>query len=540
MKKILCIILCFACFLLMTGGCNGNKRTAQKQLFESIAVPNIQGVKEALKKDKSILNKRVTLRVRLKPLEFAIREIESEKIQLEICTELLKSGAQVNRRGIDGDTDLMAALRLNRWDLAKKLIQYGADVNKGNSYNKTPLSIVIGSLSMKDHEKEKEMIQALLEAGAEPDSGLLLKEGGGGEYGINYYYAPYILDMLEKYQATKGIPESIRAIIKGENLKVQKMVKSGQVKKSDRKKLLRFSAAYGNVQTLKVMKQEGYDLETKDYDKVGLIHIAAMCNQPEVLRYLMEQGLDGRAKIDFFEVDAADYAILGNKSKNLELLKERYKKDYTKKHQENCDVWSFINNFGNETALKLLESAGHRLNDEELHYSYRDCTDKQYQYLVKIKDSIYVKNEGDSLLSIMAYKEDTRYFYDLCKRGLRANEEQLVNLIAYGGGNIVRKVIKNNLTQGKIEKEVLLQKAIVTGDFVTIKYLVENGADINKYVKREVEDDYSCTAIQLAYASGSRKIAEYLKEKGGDETKKDSQGNNCREIAKKAKAVWNY
>ncbi|MFR2775115.1 MAG: hypothetical protein ACLTBR_04710 [Anaerostipes sp.] len=69
---------------------------------------NIQGVKEALKEDKSILNKKVTLRVRLKPLEFAIREIESEKIQLEICTELLKSGAQVNRRGIDGDMDLMA------------------------------------------------------------------------------------------------------------------------------------------------------------------------------------------------------------------------------------------------------------------------------------------------------------------------------------------------------------------------------------------------------------------------------------------------
>lgn len=47
------------------------------------------------------------------------------------------------------------------------------------------------------------------------------------------------------------------------------------------------------------MKDQGYDFSWKDSDKVGLIHIAALCNQKEVVEYLLDQGLNGSDETDF-------------------------------------------------------------------------------------------------------------------------------------------------------------------------------------------------------------------------------------------------
>lgn len=65
-----------------------------------------------------------------KPLELAVREIESEKIQLQICSQLIKSGADVNEKGIDGDTNLCWAIVNDRFDLANQLLDAGADPNQ--------------------------------------------------------------------------------------------------------------------------------------------------------------------------------------------------------------------------------------------------------------------------------------------------------------------------------------------------------------------------------------------------------------------------
>lgn len=43
----------------------------------------------------------------------------------------------------------------------------------------------------------------------------------------------------------------------------------------------------------------------------------------------------------------------------------------------------------------------------------------------------------------------------------------------------------------------------------------------------------------MAYGRDSVEITEYLKEKGGDITKKDSSGRSCKDIAKETGAVWN-
>ena len=116
--------------------------------------------------------------------------------------------------------------------------------------------------------------------------------------------------------------------------------------------------------------------------------------------------------------------------------------------------------------------------------------------------------------------------------------DELQEIIWNGESDIARKILENKMTKGKVRKEYLLQTAVDIGDYTMVRYLVEQGADINKYVKEETEN-YSSTALQTACASQSQEILKYLKKHGGDSKKKDSEGRSCKKIAKDNKAVWN-
>lgn len=119
-----------------------------------------------------------------------------------------------------------------------------------------------------------------------------------------------------------------------------------------------------------------------------------------------------------------------------------------------------------------------------------------------------------------------------------AEEDDLNSLIWLGRSDTVKKILEENMTKGRIRKEVLLQSAIDVGDFPMVRYLVKEGADINAYVKDEVEN-FKWTSMQMAYGRESVEIRKYLQKNGGDTTKKDSYGRSCKEIAKEAEAVWN-
>ena len=70
--KIVCVFILISCVIL---GCKRKEGVAQSQLKDSILQPNLQGVKEALRNNKSIVNKRMAFIDRRKPLELAVREI---------------------------------------------------------------------------------------------------------------------------------------------------------------------------------------------------------------------------------------------------------------------------------------------------------------------------------------------------------------------------------------------------------------------------------------------------------------------------------
>ena len=428
----------------------------------------MQGVKEALKNHAEFAKETIKTSSKTKPLELAVREIESEKVQLQICSQLIKSGADVNEKG-----DEITAL-------------------KGT----------VSRIPFENYNEKMDMLNRLLESGAKPDSDIVsfLLNNDNSNWGMQYYFTPQILKKLEKYDGKQNISQGLRAAMNGDDHKLQKLVISDKINKKDKEQVLAFAAAHCNVDTLKIMKKQGYDFAWKDSDKVGLLQIAALCNHSSVVKYLLEQQLDSKAKADYYKVRAVDFAIVAGNLDKAKILIEKDKVNFKKNHHgKPCDVWEFILAFGDKKSFKTLESLGHQPTKEEIYDTYQN------------------------------------YGYE---QGVKVKEDELQEIIWNGESDIARKILENKMTKGKVRKEYLLQTAVDIGDYTMVRYLVEQGADINKYVKEETEN-YSSTALQTACASQSQEILKYLKKHGGDSKKKDSEGRSCKKIAKDNKAVWN-
>ena len=428
----------------------------------------MQGVKEALKNHAEFAKETIKTSSKTKPLELAVREIESEKVQLQICSQLIKSGADVNEKG-----DEITAL-------------------KGT----------VSRIPFENYNEKMDMLNRLLESGAKPDSDIIsfLLNDNNSNWGMQYYFTPQILKKLEKYDGKQNISQGLRAAMNGDDHKLQKLVISDKINKKDKEQVLAFAAAHCNVDTLKIMRKQGYDFSWKDSDKVGLLQIAALCNHSSVVKYLLEQQLNSKAKADYYKVRAVDFAIVAGNLDKAKILIEKDKVNFKKNHHgKPCDVWEFILAFGDKKSFKTLESLGHQPTKEEIYDTYQN------------------------------------YGYE---QGIKVKEDELQEIIWNGESDIARKILENKMTKGKVRKEYLLQTAVDIGDYTMVRYLVEQGADINKYVKEETEN-YSSTALQTACASQSQEILKYLKKHGGDSKKKDSEGRSCKKIAKDNKAVWN-
>lgn len=433
------IMTCAA--LLVVPRLNTKTSIAKKQLYAAICNSNIQGVTEAVKRDSSIVNERTGLFEQRKPLELAVQEIESEQIQVEICSILLKAGADINDSGTKQETILNWAVENDRLYLAEKLA----------------------------------------EAGARPDADLIseLLKKREGNCGTQYYFIPQILKEASDTEMAEAVSPALYAAIMGDDTELRKQLSAGKVKNNEKEQILAFAAAYCDVDTLKLMKRQGYDFSWKDADQLGLIHIAAFCNQTEVVKYFLNEGLRGDDRIKNDQADALVFAILGNHPDTVKLLMKEHTDNESSQSKGEDTVWEFVASYGDEKALQSLMESGYRPREQELD-----------------------------------------------------------DLICDGKSSVVRKALEGKMTRGRIRKEVLLQSAIETGDFPMVQYLVKKGTDMNGYVKDDASDSKR-TAMHAAYAGESTEILDYLEENGGDPSKMDSDGADGEAVAREEGAVWN-
>src|SRR5690606_12908158 len=117
------------------------------------------------------------------PLLYAARE------NCIACVDvLLANGADIDLPDPDGVSPLLLAIMNVNWDLAKRLIEAGADVNQWDIYGEAPLFTAVNLRSRVDGGRASidpvnettgiEIVRMLLERGADPNMQLLFRPAG--------------------------------------------------------------------------------------------------------------------------------------------------------------------------------------------------------------------------------------------------------------------------------------------------------------------------------------------------------------------------
>jgi ankyrin repeat protein len=123
------------------------------------------------------------------PLLYAARENCGECVEV-----LLKHKVDVDLPDPSGMPPMVIAMMNGNWDIAKRLIEAGADVNEWDNFGQAPLHVAIGNIRSRsngnplDQDRPnkatgREVIQLLVERGANPNQQTYYKPPGRGGFG---------------------------------------------------------------------------------------------------------------------------------------------------------------------------------------------------------------------------------------------------------------------------------------------------------------------------------------------------------------------
>jgi ankyrin repeat protein len=243
------------------------------------------------------------------PLLYAARE------NCLACVDvLLKHGADIDLPDPDDVSPLNVAIMNANWDLAKKLIDAGADVNQWDIYGETPLYVAIGmstridgghaSIDPPNETKGNDLIGMLLEHGANPN--------------IQLFFRPA---NVRGATNTRGSTALIRAANNGDLELVQRLLEHGAdatLYLADRETpihavLAGRASEKDALELIKVLHEAGTDVNSvalvnhiEEVRGGSALHFAVRKRYKDVIKQLASFGIDMNLK-DQDGLTALDY-----------------------------------------------------------------------------------------------------------------------------------------------------------------------------------------------------------------------------------------
>ncbi|MCQ4635522.1 ankyrin repeat domain-containing protein [Anaerovorax odorimutans] len=502
--------------MAFTVGCTPRQQHEQNwKLYSAVTSNNLQGVKEVVQSNKTIdfldLGD-----YEITPYAFRDGKPKKDGRALALALQdsddavagaLIEAGAPASDPE-DTYTYLNDAVCNHSLSLCKQLIESGADVNGGEE---TPLESLL-AFSDPEMTDARERAELLIRNGAQFNN-KLIESCLKNEWG--YLYAQDVLKWLDDRKETGALEPGLEAAVRGNDSGLQRLIREDRIK--NKKETLLFAAANCNVETLELMAEEKYDFSIEDDNGMGLLHIAALCNTEKVVAFLLEKGLNGKQKSEN-GCQPITYAAIGAKEDTLRLLLDQgyHYQDLT---------WADACQRGTAESVKLLLKLGYKPTNENCYEGYISSIDSVFDELLKQDIPYNVSYDGDLAVNNATEKHAAK----LIQMGAKVSNGTLCQAVEWRNHDLLKELLKKEIKQSHDETTSPLVLAIKCGDLQSVRYLVEDGADVNQKIK---SDDVDKTPLHIAAESPSADILKYLLKQGGDVKAKDSEGNTPYEYAK--------
>jgi ankyrin repeat protein len=458
----------------------------------------------------------------------------SGKKSYDIVKLLVSSGADVNHIGSQGLSYLADAAMRGDKELADFLLENGADIDlkEENEYSVTPIEVMITSGIDGVFEW---MFPYLISKGAKvTNESLQIALGYRKEVDINdtaaqYHVARRVLEYLKGQNTQIDIDPILEAAITGNKDIVMGGIDAGKVSVGHDKDILFFSAAYGDVDTLKSLFDYGYRPDEVDMRGNSLLHIAAMYNTKGVVDYLIDEQMSMN---EFMSLDNVRMqspltvaAVAGNYETADALLNRG------EKWTEGFDGDSLIEVliYGSADSLEYLMDHGYP-KDKDL-----------YETAISNLQPYIIYSYGSTELDKCKIMIDKKAPYDwrgypgdnielhlfLFEQGLENVDKTLLVACAMRQSEVVKQLLEGGALDAK---EDYLWKSINVGDLESTKLLVENGADVNHVYAGKYEGNETPLIVAARQPSGD--VIRFLVESGADIHAKDDDGKTAYDWAK--------
>jgi ankyrin repeat protein len=453
---------------------------------------------------------------------------------MRIIEYLLEQGADPNSTFSKGKTLLMwtsgavntyTERTFEELTLAKKLIEYGADLNRESEDELTALDYAV----MNRYEAS---VKLLLESGAKV-SEKTMEASQANDFDVPYN--DRIAKLIFEAAHMRGIaynrnPLLEAAILGSSDSVIELFAQNGTGEYGHR--IPFYVAAYCNVEALRSLEAKGLDLNAVDENGCGLLTMAAGNGNMQMVRYLIERG----AEINLpglgerYEAGPLGAAILNNQYDMVAFLLSQGARfcipeewggyaDYPLNELEAATV------NGNEKLLQLMREYGYPLNMENMYYAslraikYDQLNILQYFLMNGLDVNFNLDNPGvdDSIAAAAAGSgfmtlEATKILYE--NGAVFSTSGILDSVCAYGDLEIVEYLLGIGMNPDDQTKysdggigTLPIENAVVYGYFDIVKRLVESGAKITDPIRNW--DSGQDTILIIAAGYGYR-ILQYL------------------------------
>lgn len=508
------------------------------KLNAGIQSGNLERVKEAIE-DGANLNKiKVSLVSDENPVVLAIT-----KNQDKIAEYLINNGADANYTDNSGRSLLMFSAYNMDVSFCELLIKHGAKVNQEDKNGYTALEYVLDHSRKATTERDiNQIISVLLEHGAQIRP-ITLKAALKEDFSDSesrYSIINRVVQRLIKEGKKPDINDVFKAAIIGDFPKISELIKANKMQKEDEEQILFFTAAFGKVETMKLLEGKEVDIKTCDKLKNTLLIVASQYGNLEMVKYLSSKGIDIEAR-NKDDNTALMAAIMNDHYETVEYLVKKGAKSYYKIPDYNVfyGALDLASENANVSVMELLIANGYPINNDTMGSAMISAVGnnkiESIKYLLNRGVDPNVGYNGLTPLENACLNGNVEITKILVEHGakvdgLEVKGKPLYNAAKSGNVDVVEYLIKKGASVNSIPKysdgsggESALMAAAYSGQFEVVKLLIENGADIN-YQNENADNG---TALIWATSGGSRHIVEYLIQNGAKVDYKSEKGETA-------------